>query len=209
MGIFRRAAVALATASALTSASVAAGSAAGAAADPYSPTINTVLEVRTPDPIRTDVTLDISVQVTANSPDQPTGTIRLDLKPAPGGAGQSRAAAAAPGDWSRTVDYNGGKQTVRGPQFPKAGEWVLSGVFTPDDPSQFRSDGDTWRFTVIAGNGNNGNNDGDDDGFAGGLLPDTGGPALLWLLLGLGLLGGGATAVVVARQRREPGPAPA
>ncbi len=203
MGILGRVASALATSVVLMSASVGAVGALGpagpdaAAPDPYSTKINTRTVVTTPTPIRTGTAVDISVKVTANSPETPTGEITLRLSPAPGGSGQSRVAAAGPADWTRTIQYDGGTDHVTGPSFPETGFWLVTAVFTPDG-NTFRGSRDGWVLEVADGGANPGADDGDDNG----LLPDTGGPALLWLLLGVALVGGGAAAVIVARRRR-------
>lgn len=187
----------LVAAAAVSTVSVGAASAVSSAPDPYSVKVTTHTTVTTPDPIHTDVRVDIQVKVTANSPTQPTGTVALSLSAAPHGGGQARSVAAGPGGWHRTIDYNGGTVHVTGPSFPKVGDWLVTARFTPGD-DQFRGSHDGANFSVIAGQGHdNGHNDHDN----GGLLPDTGGPALLWLLLGGCLLGGGATAVVMARRR--------
>lgn len=194
-----RVAAALTTSVVLVSAAVGAVEAVPTASDPYSSRINTETTVRTPTPIRTDTRVAISVKVTANSPQTPTGTVTLTLHSSPGGAGQSLPAAADPNGWTRTIDYDGGTERVTGPAFAKTGDWLVTAVFRPAD-NTFRGSRDGWVFEVIAGGGDTPDgDDGDNDG----LLPDTGGPALLWLLLGLGLVGGGAGAVVLARRRRE------
>lgn len=193
-----RVAAALATSVVLASAAVGAAQAVPTASDPYSSRINTETTVRTPTPIHTDTRVEISVKVTANSPDTPTGTVTLTLHSSPGGAGQSLPATADLDGWTRTIDYAGGTERVTGPAFPKTGDWMVTAVFHPAD-NKFRGSRDAWIFKVIAGSGDN-PGDGDDNG---GLLPDTGGPALLWLVLGIGLVGGGAGAVVLARRRRE------
>jgi LPXTG-motif cell wall-anchored protein len=203
MHILGRVTAALVTTVAVMSASVGAGQAAPSASDPYSTKITTKTVVRTPTPIHTDTHVDISVKVTANSPTTPTGEIKLTLHSSTGGGGQARSAAAGPDGWTRTISYNGGTDHVRGPAFPKVGDWLVTAVFTPADDT-FRGSRDGWVFEVISGNG--GDDNGDDNNDDGGLLPDTGGPALLWLLLGVGLVGAGGAAVVVARRRRESGP---
>jgi LPXTG-motif cell wall-anchored protein len=199
MRVFGRVAGVLATSVVLASAFVGAGEASPTAADPYSSRINTQTTVRTPTPIHTDTKVGISVKVTANSPDAPTGTVTLTLHSSTGGAGQSVAAAADLDGWTRTIDYDGGTERLQGPAFPDTGDWMITAVFHPAD-NTFRGSRDGWIFEVIDGGGDNPGDNGEDND---GLLPDTGGPALLWLLLGLGLVGGGAGAVVVARRRRE------
>jgi hypothetical protein len=203
MGIFGRFSAALATTAVLMAVLMSASvGASTASADPYSARINTKTVVTTPSPIRVDTRVDISVKVTANSPQTPTGTVTLNLSSAPDGAGQTRAAAAGPADWSRTIQYGGGTEHVTGPAFPKTGDWLVTAVFHPDG-NTFRGSRDGWIFEVIDGSGGNPDDDGDDDN---GLLPDTGGPALLWLLLGVGLVGGGGAAIVLARRRRTSTP---
>lgn len=203
MGFLGRVAAALVTTVALMSASVGTVDAAPSAADPYSTRITTKTTVRTPSPIRTHTRITMTVKVTANSPTAPTGQVTLKLHRAPGGAGQARTAAAGPAGWTRTIDYDGGTERVVGPSFPKTGDWLVTAVFTPDD-STFRGSRDGWTFEVVDGPGDDNGNDDDNDG---GLLPDTGGPALLWLLLGLGLVGVGTASVVIARRRRADTPA--
>lgn len=167
------------------------------APDPYSSKITTEVIVRTPAVVDTGVRIRISVRVKANSPLTPTGKVRLTLSPAPGGAGQTLVRAGG-ARWDRTFHYNGGTAHLTGPAFPKRGDWVLTAVFTADDP-QFRDSRDTWSFSVVpASDHHHGNNQ---DNGAGGLLPDTGGPAMLWLLLGIGLVGGGSATVVYSRRR--------
>ena len=198
MRIFGRVAGMLAASVVLASAFVGAVEAAPSTSDPYSSRINTETTVRTPTPIQTDTKVRISVKVTANSPQAPTGTVTLTLHSNPSSAGQSLPAAADLDGWTRTIDYNGGTEHLLGPAFPKTGTWAVTAVFHPGD-NTFRGSRDSWIFKVVDGPGDN---DGDDDD-NGGLLPDTGGPALLWLLLGIGLVGGGTGAVVLARRRRE------
>uniref|UniRef100_UPI0016047B5E hypothetical protein n=1 Tax=Nocardioides stalactiti TaxID=2755356 RepID=UPI0016047B5E len=121
MGIIGKITATVVAAVALSSASVGAVEASRTAPDPYSAEINTRTIVRTPTPIETQTRVKVSVRVTANSPTQPTGQVTLKLSPAPEGAGQSRAAAAGPADWSRTLDYDGGVLKVVGPAFPQEG----------------------------------------------------------------------------------------
>jgi hypothetical protein len=73
---------------------------------------------------------------------------------------------------------------------------VGTAVSTTSDPYSTKIN-TGWLFEVIAGGGDHPGDDTDD----GGLLPDTGGPALLWLLLGVGLVGGGIATVLYARRR--------
>ena len=138
------------------------------------------------------------MRVSANSPETPTGSVTFTLRAATGGAGQ--AGTAGPAGWTRTIDYDGGTARVVGPAFEEAGDWVVTAEFAPGD-AQFRGSRDQQAFEVIEGSDHDDNDDNDDDNS--GLLPDTGGPALLWVLLGLGLVGGGGVAVVVARRRRQ------
>lgn len=168
--------------------------------DPYSPGVISRLIVSTPSPIEVQSRITISVKVASNSPVTPTGTVRLTLTALRGGAGQSMAAAAGPDGWSRTVAYTGGTERVVGPELPTTGAWLLTGVFRPSS-DDFRGDRDAWVFRVV---NSTDEDEGPDEEGPGGLLPDTGGPALFWLLLGVGLVGGGAATVVYARRRTMP-----
>lgn len=160
-----------------------------AAPDPYSPAVQTSCRVQVPRAVEPGERVVVKVTVKANSPSRPTGTIRLDIDSSGGRA-----------VWSRAVDYNGGTKQVLGPALAKGG-YEVSARFQSGDDTFAKCRGSV-AFDVAALGGGGGGDD-DDDGI-GGLLPDTGGPALLWLLLGLGLVGGGTATVVYSRRRSAP-----
>lgn len=199
MGILGRTAAALA-ATLITSVSLGATAATASDPDPYSAKIATETKVSTPSPIRTKTKVAITIDVTANSPTSPTGTVEVTLHSAPGGAGQARSAAADLDGWTRTIRYDGSTARLTGPAFSETGDWLVTAEFTPGD-SQFRGSRGATTFEVITSDGGDGSDDGDDNG---GLLPDAGGPGLVWLVLGLGLVGIGIAGVLAVRRRRAP-----
>lgn len=168
------------------------------APDPYSGAIQTQCSIDVPAVVRPGKHVRITVGVSANSPTRPTGKIKLtitDAGPSP------EVAARGTGDvvWTKTVPYNGGTKKVVGPVLPKDRAYAAQARFIPRDDT-FRGCRATDPFVVA----NVDDNQNPPDEGPDGLLPDTGGPALLWLLLGVGLIGGGAAAVVYSRRRRSP-----
>lgn len=155
------------------------------APDPYSGNIDTACGVAVASTIEPGKHVVIKVTVSANSPKTPEGKVDLTVSEVDGSA-----------VWSKTVNYNGGTKTVVGPVLPKD-DYVVRGKFRPSgnkfDPSrcseQFAVDSIT---------------DNPDDPGPGGLLPDTGGPALLWLLVGVTLVGGGTATIAYSRRRNAP-----
>lgn len=183
----------LMVAAALTAAAVVTP-AAGASADTYTPSVL---------PTETHITVvadapgevsEITVWTTANSQTPPVGDIAVTLSAAGSTVARgSRAVAAAP-LLSRTVHFTGTPVTFDGPALP-AGRYIGTAAFTPSDPSAFLpSDGST-AFRLSAGGETN---PGDDNGG----LPNTGGPNMLWLVLGGALVVGGASSVAYARRRQ-------
>jgi hypothetical protein len=162
------------------------------APDPYSGSIETDCRVSVPAVVRPGAHVVITIRVAANSPTPPTGEVDLAIQAKPGGDTV----------WTKTVDYNGGTQKVVGPDLPNDRNYTVSQRFRPDDDTFARCHAGVAFFVDAVGGDNDNNND-DDDG-TGGLLPDTGGPALLWLLLGVGLVGAGSASVVYGRRRSSP-----
>jgi hypothetical protein len=156
---------------------------AGSAPDPYSGNIDTACSVTVPATVEAGKHTVIKVTVSANSPKTPKGHVDLTLSDAGGDA-----------VWTKTVSYNGGTKTVVGPALPKA-DYVVKAKFRPSgnkfDPSRCSDAVDSI-------------DDNPDEDGPGGLLPDTGGPALLWLVVGVTLVGGGAGAVAYSRRRSAP-----
>ncbi|KAA1427139.1 LPXTG cell wall anchor domain-containing protein [Nocardioides antri] len=170
---------------------------ADAAPDPYSPSVQTSCRIDVPAVVQPDKKFTIKVSVRANSATEPRGLIHLWIT----SAGQGTV-------WEKTVPYNGGTKKVQGPALTAGDDYEIRARFQPRD-AEFAQCRGSVSFDVKSqgdqrdpdGNGN-GDGDGDGDGDdQGGILPDTGGPALLWLLLGLGLVGGGTAAVVYSRRR--------
>lgn len=162
---------------------------ADAAPDPYSPSVQTSCRIDVPAVVEPGKKFTIAVSVRANSPTEPEGQIRLGI--------------SAPGEgtvWDKTVPYDGGTEKVLGPALTAGDDYEVRGRFQPRDDAFAQCRG-AVSFDVRS-QGDQRDPDGDGDGDEqGGLLPDTGGPALLWLLLGLGLVGGGTAAVVYSRRR--------
>lgn len=160
-----------------------------AAPDPYSGSIETDCGVSVPAVVKPGKPVIIKISVDANSPTPPTGQVTVAIKVKPSGNTV----------WDKTVNYNGGTKTVVGPVLDNSRNYSVSSRFKPSDAT-FAKCHAAVAFAVGTAN----DNDDDDDNGPGGLLPDTGGPALLWLLLGVGLVGGGTATVVYARRRSAP-----
>jgi LPXTG-motif cell wall-anchored protein len=94
----------------------------------------------------------------------------------------ARSLAAAP--WTTTVRYEGAPLRIVGPRLSR-GDHIARITFKPD-PGPFLGCKDTVRFRVGAQSDVGGEEEG------GGNLPDTGGPHLLLLLVGAGLVAAGA-----------------
>lgn len=163
--------------------------AVSSAPDPYSGNIDTSCSINVPEVVESGKHVVIKVSVTANSPKTPKGMVDLSI---------SEAGSTV---WTKSVSYNGGTKTVVGPVVPKA-DYVAKMRFRPSG-NTFDPCRDVDAFEVGAIN----DNTPPDDAGPGGLLPDTGGPALLWLLVGVGLVGGGAATVAYSRRRNAPAPA--
>lgn len=165
---------------------VGAPSAVAAAPDPYSGNIATECTISVPAIIEQDERVRVRFSVDANSPTAPTGTVTVSI--------------AADGDqvWTKTVPYTGGTQSVLAPELPKGPTYHATTQFHPDDPFLRCHAGELFAVESVSDNGDN------DDNGPGGLLPDTGGPALLWLLLGAGLVGAGGGTLLYARRRLAP-----
>lgn len=160
------------------------------APDPYSPSIKTDCRVSVPAAVRPGKPVVISIRVTANSPTQPSGDVEIVVSRRPG---DDRV-------WSKTVGYNGGTKKVVGPALDNEGNYAVTSRFRSGNDAFARCRGSVG-FEVDALGGGGSDPDGDGDNGPGGLLPDTGGPALLWLLLGTALVGGGTATVVYSRRR--------
>lgn len=161
------------------------------APDPYSGSIETDCRVSVPAVVEPGKNLVITIRVAANTPTPPTGDVDIAVTTRPGGSTV----------WRKSVDYRGGTQKVIGPKLDEGRGYTVTSRYRPGDSAFARCRGNL-AFAVDNAGGHNGpGNDNDNGDGPGGLLPDTGGPALLWLLLGVGLVGGGSATVVAARRR--------
>ncbi len=194
MGIFKEAHVLrkLVALSALVAAFVAVP-ATTAVAEPYTPQIptRTLIEVTVQDPGEPVI---LHVSASANYPTPPEGDIAVQLT-APGTAARGAQAVVAAPIFTTTVHFVDDPVRIVGPRLPK-GTYLASAEFTPDDVDLFLPSDDSTRFRVGAGGGD----DGDDDGNDG--LPNTGGPNMMWLILGGGLVAAGAGGVGISRRRQ-------
>lgn len=124
------------------------------------------------------VTINVEVGATGATP--ATGTVDLSI--------------TRGGDelYTQTLPYNGSPLSVSGPSLP-AGSYQAALDFTPSDTRAFDGCSATAPFQV-AGVGDDNDNGG---------LPNTGGPHMYLLVLGLGLVAGGAGLVGRARVRQH------
>lgn len=141
--------------------------------------------------------VELAVSASANHPTPPEGDIEVKLFAASGTARGARAVAAAP-LFTTTVHFVDDAVPVTGPSLPK-GRYIATAALTPDNAELFLPSDDTTAFRLGAGPG------GDDDD--NGSLPDTGGPNMMWLLLGTALVGAGAGGVGFGRRRQQGAPA--
>ena len=166
---------------------------AQAADDPYTAGVRTSCVVSVPAVVKPGTAPTIRVNVRPNGPTQgarPKGQVRVTI------------AKAGTGIFSESRQYRGTPVTIQGPTLTELGRYQVKATFKTADGSVFKSCSGNTSFTVRAGQspdndgpGPNGGNDNPD-----GLLPDTGGPHLLWLLLALTLVAGGGGLVYAARR---------
>ncbi|MBU2696240.1 MULTISPECIES: LPXTG cell wall anchor domain-containing protein [Pimelobacter] len=162
---------------------------AAASADPYSPKIptQTHIEVVVNGPGK-PITLKVSAS--ANYPTPPEGDIAIQVSAGGSAARNARGLVAAP-VFTTTVHFVDQVVSVEGPRLPK-GSYLARAALTPDDADTFLPSSALTDFRIGAG----GTPDKDDNG-----LPNTGGPDLLWLLLGGGLVAAGVGGVGYGRRR--------
>jgi hypothetical protein len=170
---------------------------ANAADDPYTNGVRTSCHIAVPAVVRVGHAPRIRITVRPNAPaaasaraERPEGTV--DVRIIKGGSEI----------FSRTVDYNGSTVTVVGPRITQPGHYVVRARFHTADGSTFKSCHNNTAFDVLSDDGPGPGPD-PDPGIDNpdGLLPDTGGPDLGWLLLGLALVLSGVGLVVAARDR--------
>ncbi|HWJ11300.1 MAG TPA: hypothetical protein VNS46_18105 [Nocardioides sp.] len=139
----------------------------------------------------------LAVSASANYSTPPEGDIEVTILAASGTARGARAVASAP-LFTTTVHFVDDAVPVTGPALPR-GRYIATAALTPDDTELFLPSDDTTAFRL--GAGETGGEDDDDN------LPGTGGPNLMWLLLGTALVGAGAGGVVYGRRRVQGVPA--
>jgi hypothetical protein len=175
---------------------------ADAAADPYTAGVSTSCHLAVPAVVSVGTAPRIRVHVRPNAPAEdagnavrPTGSVTVSISK--GGTGI----------FSETVAYNGSPVTIQGSVLNETGRYRVHGTFRTADGSVFKSSRSDTSFAVRANSDGPGEGPGPNPGVSnpGGLLPDTGGPNVVWLLLGLTLVGGGG-GLVLAANRRPRGP---
>lgn len=141
----------------------------------------------------------LTISARANGARVPKGDIAVRVVGNSGGGGGQAVTTrlkASTTLFQTTVHFTGDPITISGPALPKGTYQAVAGL-TPDDSAYFFPS--KRAVTFKAGFGCAAPGDPADNGS----LPDTGGPAMMWLLLGSGLVLSGAGSVVYAR-RREP-----
>jgi LPXTG-motif cell wall-anchored protein len=175
--------------------------------DPYTAGTRTSCHIAVPAVVQVNHAPRIRITIRPNGPapaagtrgaakraEQPTGTVDVSI---------TRGGTSI---FSKSVAYNGAPITIFGPVITQPGHYVVHARFHAADGSVFKDCHNNTAFDVRKGNGPGpgpGPNPGNHN--PGGLLPDTGGPNLLWLILGLALVGSGG-GLVFAAKRRPNGP---
>ena len=163
--------------------------------DAYTAGVRTSCGITVPAVVKRGTAPTIRVDVRPNGPAQgirPEGDVRVTL---------SKAGSRI---FTEAVAYNGSPVTVRGPVLTQTGRYQVEAHFETADGSVFKSCSGSAAFELSAGLSPDDIPDGGPDAGTtdpAGLLPNTGGPDLLWLLLALALLGGGSGLVYTARRR--------
>lgn len=159
-------------------------------AEPYMPSVSTSCHVDAPR-VQAGQRVRLVIEVSANTNTPVTGSVELAIS----SRGSQRAARLAKGVvWTKTVRYEGSPVRVLGPKLAR-GSYRVTMAFTPDGETLVGCR-NAAAFRVGAG----GASGGEDDGSS--ALPNTGGPHLYLLVLGLTLVGGGGVLVSEARRRR-------
>jgi len=199
----------------LTSFMVALGLAApaNAADDDYTAGMRTSCHLSMPATIDVGDSPRIRVTVRSNGPvpaastrgaaraaraEQPHGTVTVNI---------TRNGSSI---FTRTAAYEGSPVTIVGPVINQVGRYVVNAKFRAEDGSVFRNCQDSTAFELRKGDGPDGpdgpGGPGPDGGTDNpdGLLPDTGGPNVRWLLLGMAMMIAGLGLVVASRERPTP-----
>jgi hypothetical protein len=164
--------------------------------DPYTAGIRTSCNVAVPAVVKRGTAPRISVNVRPNGPAQgarPEGSVQVTIS----NAGRRI--------FTRNVGYHGSAVQVTGPALTQTGRYQVRAQFRTADGSVFKSCNGSAAFDIRSGQAPDTGGPGTDPGSVppGGILPDTGGPHLLWLLLALALLGSGSTMVYAAKRRQR------
>jgi len=172
---------------------------AQAADDPYTAGVRTSCTVTVPAVVKRGTAPRIRVNVRPNSPTQgarPEGDVRVTI---------SKAGSRI---FTKTVAYKGSAVEVQGPTLNQFGRYQVKATFKTADGAVFKSCSGSAAFDIRAGQGPDDTDPGPDGGTTDpdGLLPDTGGPDVLWLLLALALVGSGAGLVYAAKRRPQANP---
>ncbi|GAA1530489.1 LPXTG cell wall anchor domain-containing protein [Nocardioides humi] len=133
----------------------------------------------------------LEVSASANYPTPPAGDIAVTVS-ASGSAARGAQAVVAKPVFTTTVHFVDKPIRVTGPRLPK-GPYLARADLSPDNADLFLPSSDTTRFRIGADGG----------GDNGGGLPNTGGPDLMWLILGGGLVVAGAGGVGYGRRRTD------
>ncbi|HET9421613.1 MAG TPA: LPXTG cell wall anchor domain-containing protein [Nocardioides sp.] len=175
---------------------------AQAADDDYTAGVRTSCNLTVPAVVSVGRAPRIRIHVQPNAPAEAAGTRAAARADRPTGSVTVSIRKGGVGIFSKTVDYNGSPVTIQGPVLTQPGRYQVHGTFRTADGSVFKSCQSDTSFELAT------NNDGPDvpgpnPGVQnpGGLLPDTGGPNVVWLLLGLTLVGGGGGLVFAAKKR--------
>lgn len=170
--------------------------ATSAFAEPYNGKVptQTTIEVTTHG-VGNPITIVVSASATGT--EIPEGDIAVTISKSTSAARGSQAVVAAP-IFSTTVHFEGDPITIEGPSLPK-GRYLGTAALTPDNGDLFLPSDDTDAFRLGVRN----DVGAEDDGNNGAGLPDTGGPNMMWLLVGTGLVAAGAGGVAYSRRRRQ------
>ena len=180
---------------------------AQAADDPYVAGVRTSCHLAVPAVVSVGKAPRVRIHVRPNAPSQAAGTRAAARADRPTGSVTVSIHKGGASIFSKTVAYNGSPVTIQGPVLTGAGRYQVHGTFRTADGSVFKSCQSDTSFLLSSGTGPNTEVPGPNPGVTNpsGLLPDTGGPNVVWLLLGLTLVGGGG-GLVVAAKRRPRGP---
>lgn len=181
---------------------------ANAADDDYTAAVRTSCHLDMPAIVRVNHAPRITITVRPNGPvaaagnkaaraaaaraEQPTGTVDLSIT------------RNGTGIFAKSVSYNGRPVTILGPVITEPGHYVVHAKFHAADGTVFRDCQATDAFDV-------GKRPGPPPPPPhggpppGGVLPDTGGPNVLWLIIALAAIGLGG-GLVVASKRKPPKP---